>query len=92
MCVYMCYVTFLYVMMERSFWIYNLSSLDSPYIYEVHRFIDVTANHAWTTNTKHIYCPCMDYKNVVFDNTKYFLSGLSRIYEGLHDLDKAWRG
>jgi hypothetical protein len=56
---------FLQVMMERTFWMYNLSRLDPSYIYEVHRFIDVAINHARRTNTKHIYCLCMDCKKVV---------------------------
>jgi hypothetical protein len=41
---------------------YNLSRLDPSYISEVHRLIDVATNHVWRTKTKHIYCPCMDYK------------------------------
>jgi hypothetical protein len=44
----LCYVTFLHVTMERSFWIYNLSRLDPSCISEVHRSIDVVVNHAWT--------------------------------------------
>jgi hypothetical protein len=69
--VFVCvYVTFLHVMMERTFWMYNLSRLDASYILVVHRLIDdVATNHAWRTKTKHIYCPCMEYKNVVlFDD------------------------
>jgi hypothetical protein len=31
-------------MMERTFWLYNLSRLDPSYISEVHRFIDVAMN------------------------------------------------
>jgi hypothetical protein len=50
------YVTFLHVMMDRTSWMYNLSRLDTSYIFEVHRYIDVTTNHAWITKTKHIYC------------------------------------
>jgi hypothetical protein len=50
---------------------YNLSRLDLSYIFEVHRLIDTATNHAWRTKTKHIYCPCMDCKNVVvFDYTE----------------------
>jgi hypothetical protein len=74
---------------------YNLSRLDPSYISEVHRFIVVATNHAWRTKTKHIYCPCMDCKNaVVFDDTEknHISSGMPRICEGLHNLDKAWRG
>jgi hypothetical protein len=56
---------------------YNLSRLYLSYISEVHRFIDVTTKHAWRTKTKHIYCPCMDYKNiVVFDDTNQIISHL----------------
>jgi hypothetical protein len=58
-------------MIERISWMYNLSRLDPSYISEVHRFIVVATNHAWKTKTKHIYCPCMDCKNVVvFDDTE----------------------
>jgi hypothetical protein len=54
---------------------YNLSRLDPSYISEVHRFIDVATKHAWRTKTKHIYCPCMDCKNVVVfvTHTKSYL-------------------
>jgi hypothetical protein len=80
-------------MMKRSFWMYNLSMLDPSYISEIHRFIDVATNHAWRTKTKHIYCPYKDCENIiVFDDTKQIISHLSRIYERLHNLDKAWRG
>jgi hypothetical protein len=77
---------------------YNLSRLDPSYISEVHKFIDVATKHAWRTKRKHIYCPCMDCKNVVvFDDTNqtkpnHISSGMPRICEGLHSLDKAWRG
>jgi hypothetical protein len=68
---------FLQVMMERQSWMYNLSRLDPSYISEVHRFIDVATNYAWRTKKKHIYCPCMDYKNtVVFDDTEQIISYL----------------
>jgi hypothetical protein len=54
---------------------YNLSRLDPPYISKIHWFIDVATNHAWRTKTKHIYCPCMDYKNVVvFDKKEQIIS------------------
>ena len=56
---------------------YNLSRLDPSYISKVHRFIDVATKHAWRTKTKHIYCPCMDCKNVVvFDDTNQIISHL----------------
>jgi hypothetical protein len=56
---------------------YNLSRLDSSYISEVHRFIDVATEHAWRTKIKHIYCPCMDCKNVVvFDDINQIISPL----------------
>jgi hypothetical protein len=68
---------FLQVVMERTSWMYNLSRLDPSYISEVHRFIDVATEHAWRTKTKHIYCPCMDCKNVVvFDDTNQIISHL----------------
>ena len=68
-------------MMERSFWIYNLSRLDLSYIPEVHRFIDAAKNHAGRTKAKHIYCPCMDCKNVVvFDDTELIISHM--VYRG----------
>jgi hypothetical protein len=71
------YVTFLQVMMERTSWMYNLSKLDLSYISDVRRFIDVAMNHAWRTKTKHIYYPCMDYKNiVVFDKKEQIISHL----------------
>jgi hypothetical protein len=58
---------------------YNLSRLDLSYISEVYRFIDVATEHAWRTKTNHIYCPCMDYKNVVvFDDTNQIISHLIR--------------
>ena len=67
--------------MERSFWIYNLSRLDLSYIPEVHRFIDAAKNHAGRTKAKHIYCPCMDCKNVVvFDDKELIISHL--VYRG----------
>jgi hypothetical protein len=48
---------------------YNLSWLDPSYISKVYRFINVATNHAWRRKTKHIYFPCMIYKNdVVFDD------------------------
>jgi hypothetical protein len=61
--------------MEGTSWMYNLSRLDPSYISEVHRFIDVATKHAWRTKTKHIYCPCMDCKNVVVfvTHTKSYL-------------------
>jgi hypothetical protein len=60
---------------------YNLSRLDPSYISKVHRFIDVATNHAWRIKTKHIYCPCMDYKNdVVFDDREKTISHL--VYRG----------
>jgi hypothetical protein len=56
---------------------YNLSILDPLYIPEVHRFIDAAKNYAWRTKTKHIYCPCKDYKNIiVFNDTKPITSHL----------------
>jgi len=56
---------------------YNLSRLYPSYIAEVHRFIDAAKTHAWRTKTKHIYCPCIDYKNiVVFDDTEQITSHL----------------
>jgi hypothetical protein len=56
---------------------YNLSRLDPSYISKVHRFIDVATKHAWRTKTKHIYCPCMDCKNVaIFDDTYQIISHL----------------
>jgi hypothetical protein len=57
---------------------YNLSRLDPSYISEVHRFIDdVAINHTWRIKTKHIYCPCMDCKNVVvFDDMEQIISHL----------------
>jgi hypothetical protein len=76
--VFLCvYVTFLQVVMERTSWMYNLSRLDLSYISEVHMFIDVATNHAWRTKTKHIYCSCMNYKNVVlFDDKEQIISHL----------------
>jgi hypothetical protein len=53
---------------------YNLSRLDPSYISEVHRFIDVATNHAWRTKTKHIYCRCMNCKNVVFYDGEQIIS------------------
>jgi hypothetical protein len=54
---------------------YNLSRLDLSYISEVHRFIDVATEYAWRIKTNHIYCPCMDCKNVVvFDDTNQIIS------------------
>jgi ribosomal protein S27E len=57
---------------------YNLSRLDPSYISEVHRFIDdVAINHTWRIKTKHLYCPCMDCKNVVvFDDMEQIISHL----------------
>jgi hypothetical protein len=56
---------------------YSLSRLDPSYISEVHMFIDVSTNYAWRTKTKHIYCPCMDCKNVVvFDDKEQIISNL----------------
>ena len=81
--------------MEWSFWMYNLSRLDLSYILEVHRFVDAAKNHALRTKTKHIYCPCIDFRNInIYEDTEAinFSSGLPRIYEGLLDLDEAWRG
>jgi hypothetical protein len=67
--------------MERTSWMYNLSRLGPSYISEVHRFIDVATKHAWRTKTKRIYCPCMDYKNVVvFYDTNQIISHL--VYRG----------
>lgn len=43
-------------MMERSFWMYNLSRLDPSYIPKVHRFIEAAKNHACITKTKHTFC------------------------------------
>ena len=43
----------LQVVMERSFWMYNLSRLDPSYITEVQRFIDAAQNHA--SRTRHTY-------------------------------------
>jgi hypothetical protein len=64
-------------MMERTYWMYNLSRLDPSYISEVHRFIDVAMDHAWRIKTKHIYCPCMGCKNGdVFDDTDQLISHL----------------
>jgi hypothetical protein len=76
--VFLCvYVIVLHVMMERTYWMYNLSKLDPSYISKVHRFIVVATNHAWRTKTKHIYFPCMDCKNViVFDDTEQIISHL----------------
>ena len=56
---------------------YNLSRVDPSYIPEVLRFIDAAKIHAWRSNTKHIYCLCIDCKNViVFDDTKAIFSHL----------------
>ena len=44
-------------MMERSFWMYNLSRLDPSYKPKVHRFVDAAKNHDLRTKMKHIYCP-----------------------------------
>jgi hypothetical protein len=56
---------------------YNLSRLDPSYISEVHRLIDVATNHVWRTKTKHIYCPCMDYKKMLLylmtENKSYLI-------------------
>jgi len=57
---------------------YNLSRLDPSYIFEVHRFTDAAKNHAWRTKMKHIYCLCIDYKNVVvFYDTEPIISHLA---------------
>jgi hypothetical protein len=56
--------------MERS-WMYNLSKLDPSYSYrlKIYRFIDAAKRHACRENMKHIYCPCIDCKNIdVFDD------------------------
>jgi hypothetical protein len=64
-------------MMERTSWMYNLSRLDPLYIFEAHRFIDVATKQACRIKTKHIYCPCMDCKNVVvFDDIDQIISHL----------------
>jgi len=56
---------------------YNLSRLDPSYIPEVHRFIDTAKNHDCRTKMKHIYCVCIDCKNiVVFDDTEQITSHL----------------
>ena len=56
---------------------YNLSKLDLSYIPEVHRFVDAAKNHALRTKTKHIYCPCYDYRNIVlFEDTEVIISHL----------------
>jgi len=55
----------LQVVMERSFWMYNLSRLDTSYITEVQRFVDAAQNHASRTRKTHIHCPCMDCRNLV---------------------------
>jgi len=55
---------------------YNLSRLDLSYIHEVYRFIDAAKKHAWRSKTKHIYCPCIDYKNIVFNDTEPIISHL----------------
>jgi hypothetical protein len=62
-----------------------LSRLNSSNISEVHRFIDVATNYAWRTKAKHIYCPCVECKNVVVFNDIE-----QTIYEGLYNLDKVW--
>jgi hypothetical protein len=50
--------------MERS-WMYNLLLLDQSYRLEVHnKFIDVAKRHACREKMKHIYCPCVDHKDV----------------------------
>jgi hypothetical protein len=60
-----------------SLWLYNLTRLDPSYISEVHMFIYVTTNHAWRAKTMHIYCPCMDCKNVVvYGDTERIISNL----------------
>lgn len=48
---------------------YNLSKLDPSYRLKIHRFIDAAKRHACKENMKHIYCPCIDCKNIdVFDD------------------------
>ena len=44
---------------------YNLSRLDPSYKLEVDRFIDAAKSHARREKAKYIYCPCIDYKNIV---------------------------
>ena len=55
----------LQVVMERSFWMYNLSRLDPSYITEVQKFIDAAQNYASRTRKTHIHCQCMDCRNLV---------------------------
>jgi hypothetical protein len=54
-CVLVCLCYFLQVMMGRTFWMYKLSRLDPSYMSEIHRFVDISTNHAWRTKTKHIF-------------------------------------
>ena len=69
----------LQVVMERSFWMYNLSRLDTSYITEVQRFIDAAQNHASRTRKTHIHCPCMDCRNLfVSDDIQRILTHLIR--------------
>jgi hypothetical protein len=51
--------------MERSFWMYSLSRLDSLYHLEVRKFIDAARRHVCIQKTKYICCPCIECKNVV---------------------------
>jgi len=57
---------------------YNLSRLDPSCILEVHRFVDAAKNHALRTKTKHIYCPCIDYRNI---NIYEDIEAIINIYE-----------
>jgi len=69
----------LQVVMERSFWMYNLSRLDPSYITEVQRFIDAAKNHSSRTKKTHIQYPCMDCRNpVVSDDIQQILTHLVR--------------
>jgi hypothetical protein len=58
-------IIFVQLKMERPLWMYKLSRLDPSYQLEVHRFIDAAKRHACREKTKHIYCSCIDCKNVV---------------------------
>jgi hypothetical protein len=58
---------------------HNLSTLDPSYRLEVHSFIDATRRHACREKRKHIYCPCVDRKNVVvIDDAEQIISQLIR--------------
>jgi len=60
---------------------YNLSRLDPSYIPEVHEFVDAAKNHALRINTKHICCPCIDWRNIIlFEDTEVIISRL--VYRG----------